>query len=128
MAYDSPVPILQPENVLPKLDTRSFLLLGGIWGQIRPGQAWLAGGGAATARKYKLPPSLMIARACLESDFGRNPRARAQNTLFSIAKRSELIDKKEFDRRFPITPGGRGAAFRPSPGDRRPHSAPTRGG
>jgi hypothetical protein len=59
--------------------------------------ARLAAEGAATARKYKLPPSLMIAQACLESEYGRHPRAQAHNTLFGIAKRSELIDKKEPD-------------------------------
>jgi hypothetical protein len=46
MAYDSPVAIPQPENVLPKLDTRSFLLLGGLWGEVRSGQTWLATDGA----------------------------------------------------------------------------------
>jgi hypothetical protein len=52
---------------------------------------------ADIALKFKLPISIMIAQACLESDFGRNPRARTNNTLYGITKRSELSQGKERD-------------------------------
>ncbi len=46
MFNDDPVAIPQPESIIPMLDTRSFLHLGGIWGQVRSGQTWLATDGA----------------------------------------------------------------------------------
>lgn len=52
---------------------------------------------ADIALKFKLPISIMIAQACLESDFGKHPRAKANNTLYGITKRSELSQGKERD-------------------------------
>jgi hypothetical protein len=46
LAIDDPVAILQPKTIIPQLDTRSFLTLGGVWGQVRSGQTWLATDGA----------------------------------------------------------------------------------
>ncbi|HEY2012234.1 MAG TPA: glucosaminidase domain-containing protein [Bryobacteraceae bacterium] len=56
----------------------------------------LAAEGAAMARKYQLPVSLMIAQACLESAYGTSPHAR-YGILFGITKRSELSKHKEPD-------------------------------
>ncbi len=41
-----PVSIPNPEAVVPKLDSRSTLALGGIWGEVKAGQTWLATDGA----------------------------------------------------------------------------------
>ena len=59
--------------------------------------ASMAAAGAAIARKYKLPVSLMIAQACLESGFGKKPHALAHNVLYGITKRKELSQKHEPD-------------------------------
>jgi hypothetical protein len=46
VADDSPVAIQQPETIIPTLNTRSVLVLGGVWGQVGAGQTWLATDGA----------------------------------------------------------------------------------
>lgn len=52
---------------------------------------------ANVALEFKLPISIMLAQACLESGYGKNPRALAHNTLYGITKRSELSKGKERD-------------------------------
>src|ERR1051325_8078687 len=42
MALNSPILIKNPENIVPFLDPRTFLHVGGIWGQIRSGQTVMA--------------------------------------------------------------------------------------
>jgi hypothetical protein len=49
------------------------------------------------ALQFNLPPSIMIAQACLESGFGQNPRAKEHFTLFGITKREALSLGKERD-------------------------------
>lgn len=57
----------------------------------------LAYEGNDVANRYKLPISMMIAQACLESDYGRSSHAAAHNILYGITKRSELSKGKEPD-------------------------------
>jgi hypothetical protein len=40
-----PVAIQSPETVVPRLDPRTVLHVGGIWGQVRAGQTWMASDG-----------------------------------------------------------------------------------
>ncbi len=57
----------------------------------------LAEVGIAIARKYKLPPSIMIAQAMLESKNGSSDLALLDNSLYGITKRSQLSQGKEPD-------------------------------
>jgi hypothetical protein len=53
--------------------------------------------GGDVARQYKLPLSIMVAQACLESANGASGHARNHNILFGIAKRVELSKGQEPD-------------------------------
>lgn len=57
----------------------------------------LLAAGTPIARKYKLPPSIMIGQAMLESANGTSNLALLDNILYGITKRSELSKGQEFD-------------------------------
>jgi Mannosyl-glycoprotein endo-beta-N-acetylglucosaminidase len=57
----------------------------------------LAEDGGDTARKYKLPVSIMIAQACEESGYGQHQYAKSYNILYGITKRQALSQGKEPD-------------------------------
>jgi hypothetical protein len=57
----------------------------------------LLAAGKPIAQKYKLPPSIMVAQAILESNAGASDLALLENVLYGITKRQELSNGKEPD-------------------------------
>lgn len=52
----------------------------------------LAKQGRAVAQQYKLPMSIMIGQACIESLYGRGPHMPGKNSLYGITKLENLKD------------------------------------
>ena len=108
MAYDSPVAIPQPENVLPKLDTRSFLLLGGLWGEVRSGQTWLATDGA---RLVWSADSLLVVYSIKGQFFSQTSRGfRGEVATYPLvegARRAAPMGKKAYSGMPSARPGSK---------------------
>jgi hypothetical protein len=65
------------------------------------------------ARAAGLPVSIMIAHACLESDYGRNGRAKAFNTIFGITKLGPHPDCTTIDSISPVDGAGQRKVSQP---------------